>query len=113
MRFLRALAVVGVFALLLWLAVADQRLPAWVPWLVAAASLIAAILTAIDKRAAIRGEHRIAESTLHLAAVAGGWPGALLAQSTLRHKTVKRIFQRWFWCAVMLNCAALAWFALR
>ena len=113
MKFLRALAVVGVFALLLWLAVADQRLPAWVMWLATAASLIAVILYAVDKRAAIRGEHRIAASTLQLAAVAGGWPGALLAQSMFRHKTVKRAFQRWFWCAVTLNCAALAWFALR
>ena len=113
MRFLRALAVVGVFGLLLWLAVSDQRLPVWVPWLVAVASLVTAVLYAIDKRAAIRGEHRIAESTLHLAALAGGWPGALMAQSVFRHKTVKRSFQRWFWCAALINCAALAWFALR
>lgn len=113
MRFLRALAVVSVFGLLLWLAVRDGRLPAWIPWLVAGASLVAAILYAIDKRAAIRGEHRIAESTLHVAALAGGWPGALLAQSVLRHKTVKRRFRQWFWCAGALNCAALAWFALR
>ena len=113
MRFLRALAVVSVFGLLLWLAVKDGRLPAWLPWLVATASLVSAILYAIDKRAAIWGEQRIAESTLHVAALAGGWPGALLAQSMFRHKTVKRRFQQWFWCAVVFNCAALAWFALR
>ena len=113
MRSLRALAVVSVFGLLLWLAVKDGRLPAWIPWLAAAASLVAAILYAIDKHAAIRGDRRIAESTLHLAALAGGWPGALLAQSVLRHKTVKRPFQQWFWCAVAFNCALLAWFALR
>lgn len=113
MRFLRSLAVASVFGLLLWLAVANQRLPTWVMWLEAAASLVAAILYAIDKRAAIRGERRTAESTLHLVAVAGGWPGALLAQSVLRHKTVKRSFRQRFWCAVFFNCAALAWFALR
>ena len=113
MRFLRALAVVSVFGLSLWLAVADQRLQLWILWLVGAASLVAATLYAVDKRAAVRGEHRIAESTLHLAAVVGGWPGALLAQSMFRHKTVKRSFQRWFWCAALFNCAALAWFALR
>lgn len=113
MRFLRALAVVSVFALLLWLAVADQRMPSWILWLMAALSLVSAALYALDKRAAVRGDHRIAESTLQLAALAGGWPGALLAQSVLRHKTVKRSFQQVFWCAVVLNCAALAWFALR
>jgi uncharacterized membrane protein YsdA (DUF1294 family) len=37
----------------------------------------------------------------------GGWPGALLAQRTLRHKSSKMEFQRVYWITVALNCAAL------
>ncbi|MBC7416134.1 MAG: DUF1294 domain-containing protein [Herminiimonas sp.] len=113
MRSLRALAVVSVFGLLLWRAVADQRLPAILLWLVGLASLLSLILYAVDKRAAIAGDRRIPEATLHLVELAGGWPGALLAQSLLRHKTIKREFRQWFWCAVLLNCAALGWLAQR
>ena len=111
MRPLGALALVCLFGLLLGLGVVNQRLPAWLPWLIGLASLVTAVLYAFDKRAAIRSEHRIAESTLHLAGLAGGWPGALLAQSLFRHKTVKRRFRQWFWCTVFLHCVTLAWLA--
>jgi uncharacterized membrane protein YsdA (DUF1294 family) len=46
---------------------------------------------------------------LHLIALAGGWPGALLAQKVLRHKSSKQSFQVVFWVTVLLNCAALSW----
>jgi uncharacterized membrane protein YsdA (DUF1294 family) len=38
-----------------------------------------------------------------------GWPGGLLAQRLLRHKTVKTAFQLAYWCSVALNLAALWW----
>lgn len=56
-----------------------------------------------DKRAAAKGEWRVAESTLHGLALACGWPGALLAQSMLRHKSSKADFQRLFWLSVAAN----------
>ena len=62
-----------------------------------------------DKAAARRGGRRTPELTLHLLALAGGWPGALLAQSVFRHKTKKQPFRSIFWCTVVVNCAALAW----
>jgi len=43
--------------------------------------------------------------------LAGGWPGAILAQQWLRHKSSKLAFRRWFWCSVALNMALLIWLA--
>jgi uncharacterized membrane protein YsdA (DUF1294 family)/cold shock CspA family protein len=56
-----------------------------------------------DKRAAAKGAWRVAESTLHGLALACGWPGALLAQSILRHKSSKPRFQRLFWFSAASN----------
>ena len=46
---------------------------------------------------------RVSENTLHMLSLAGGWPGALLAQRYLRHKTIKEPFQRVYWITVLLN----------
>jgi uncharacterized membrane protein YsdA (DUF1294 family) len=35
----------------------------------------------------------------------GGWPGAIVAQQLLRHKTSKRSFRIAFWVTVVLNIA--------
>lgn len=64
---------------------------------------------AFDKSAAERGAWRTSERTLHLLALAGGWPGALIAQSRLRHKSKKQPFRSVFWATVGLNCAAFVW----
>jgi len=58
---------------------------------------------AADKSAARRHARRTPESTLHLLALAGGWPGALVAQQLLRHKTAKLRFRIMFWATVLLN----------
>jgi len=63
----------------------------------------------LDKEAARSAAWRIPEKTLHLLALAGGWPGALIAQQLLRHKTRKLSFQLVFWSTVLLNGALLAW----
>jgi heme/copper-type cytochrome/quinol oxidase subunit 3 len=39
----------------------------------------------------------------------GGWPGALVAQQKLRHKSQKQSFRIVFWITVLLNCAAFSW----
>jgi uncharacterized membrane protein YsdA (DUF1294 family)/cold shock CspA family protein len=62
---------------------------------------------AMDKSAAQRGRFRTQESALHLLELVGGWPGALLAQRRLRHKTRKRTYQFAFWMIVILNLVAL------
>lgn len=86
------------------------RLPIAVTLIYLAASLIAFIAYALDKSAARNDQWRTKESTLHLLALAGGWPGALAAQRLLRHKSRKQSFQAVFWVTVILNCCALAWF---
>jgi uncharacterized membrane protein YsdA (DUF1294 family) len=72
-------------------------------------SVVTFTLYGRDKAAARQGRWRTAESTLHLLGLVGGWPGALAAQRFFRHKTKKPWFQAIFWCAVIINCAALWW----
>ena len=74
-----------------------------------ALSAITFVIYTIDKWSAQTGRWRTSENTLHLLALVGGWPGALIAQSTLRHKTKKTSFLIMFWLTVFLNCAALIW----
>lgn len=74
-----------------------------------AASAIAFLAYAIDKAAARNDRRRIRESTLHLFGLAGGWPGAVLAQRLFRHKSKKASFQRMFWATAIVNCGALGW----
>jgi len=70
-------------------------------------SLLTFVVYAMDKSAAKNGNWRIKESTLHLLSFLGGWPGALLAQQKLRHKSIKQPFQFIFWLTVFLNVGLL------
>jgi uncharacterized membrane protein YsdA (DUF1294 family) len=89
------------------------------PWVAAfylAASVVAFAVYAADKSAARAGRRRTPENTLLLLGLLGGWPGALVAQQTLRHKTKKRGFLAAFWVSVVLNSTALGallWAGLR
>jgi len=81
-------------------------LPNWLWGAYTAMSMATFIVYALDKRAAARGDWRVAEGTLHVLSLAGGWPGALLAQELLRHKSVKPSFRRLYWLTVVVNLAA-------
>ncbi len=83
------------------------RPPLWLPGLYIVVSLVTFMAYALDKSAATNGTRRTPESSLHLLALACGWPGALLAQQFLRHKSTKAEFRRVFWATVLLNVAAL------
>ncbi len=72
-------------------------------------SLVTFTAYALDKLAAQKRSWRTSEATLHLLALVGGWPGALLAQNRLRHKTRKQPFRTVFWGTVILNGTAFAW----
>jgi uncharacterized membrane protein YsdA (DUF1294 family)/cold shock CspA family protein len=91
-------------------AVITGRLPRAVLALYIITSIVAFFAYALDKSAALRDQWRTKESTLHLFALLGGWPGALAAQRLLRHKSAKASFLATFWVTVVLNCGALGWF---
>ena len=74
-----------------------------------ATSVATFIAYALDKSAARKGRWRTSEGTLHLLSLLGGWPGALVAQSALRHKSRKQPFRAIFWLTVVVNCAVLTW----
>ena len=76
-------------------------------------SLTCFVAYAIDKSAARSGNWRTPESTLLILGLVGGWPGALVAQQWLRHKSSKPSFQRKFQLTVALNLGAFAWLAWR
>ena len=105
---LPVLLVIG-FIGLLALCVMLGRLPIAVLVGYLAASLVTFVAYALDKSAAQNNRWRTQESTLHLLALLGGWPGALTAQRLLRHKSAKTSFQSTFWITVVLNCGAFCW----
>ena len=71
--------------------------------LVAVTSLASFAAYGFDKRRAAVGGRRVPERTLHLLALLGGWPGAILAQRQFRHKTRKVSFLIAFWAVVVLH----------
>lgn len=84
------------------------------PWWILSASLALNLLTFwvywADKRAAQTGQWRTPENTLQLLALAGGWPGAWLAQQVLRHKSRKVSFRVIYWLMVLTHGLLLwAW----
>ena len=84
-----------------------HQLPVWAMAIPVLLSGLTYLIYDMDKKAAQQGKQRIPEKNLHLLALVGGWPGALLAQQKLRHKTAKTEFQQVFWATVVLN-----WFLL-
>ena len=101
----------AIFLVLLAGATVTGQLPLAIPVLYAVASIATFVAYALDKSAARTNRWRTPESTLHLCALLGGWPGAVAAQHWLRHKSRKPSFQLVFWATVALNCAALGWLA--
>ena len=106
---MHALAIAG-FALVYAAMALLWYVPAWVAGLYLATSAVCFLAYAIDKSAAIAGRRRTAERTLLLLGLAGGWPGALLAQRLLRHKNRKPAFQAAFRATVALNTVAFVAF---
>ena len=103
------LILAGLFLLFVAAMALLARLPPAIPALYAGISMLTFIAYAADKAAARDGRRRTPENTLHLLALLGGWPGALLAQHRLRHKSRKASFLAVFWATVLLNCAVLVW----
>ncbi|WBU38558.1 cold shock and DUF1294 domain-containing protein [Homoserinibacter sp. YIM 151385] len=101
------LAVVALPVLLIAVHLAWGPLPIFVPLLYGGMSVVCFLAYAADKRAAASGGWRIPESSLIALGIVGGWPGALLGQRILRHKTRKTSFIISLWGGVVLNVTAL------
>lgn len=94
---------ITVYAVLIIALVMTQQLPLWVLIVPVLLSGLNYAFYTTDKQAAQQGRRRIPEKNLHLVAVLGGWPGALLAQQRLRHKSAKTEFLQVFWLTVVIN----------
>ena len=86
-------------------------IPIWVAGLYLVASIVCFIVYAVDKSAAGAARRRVSERTLLTLGIVGGWPGAIVAQQTLRHKTQKASFRKAFWGTVGVNLLVFAVFA--
>ncbi len=86
------------------------KLPFAVVGVYIGSSILAFLAYAADKSAAKKNAWRTSESTLHVLALVGGWPGALVGQQVLRHKSKKVSFLTVFWATVIINCGLLFWF---
>lgn len=102
------LCIVGLSAFLA-VAVAMKWLPSQIIVFYLVVSGVTFVAYALDKSAAKSNAWRTKESTLHMFSAFGGWPGALIAQRALRHKSKKEEFQSVFWATVIVNCIALGW----
>ena len=75
----------------------------WLMFLAGSVLVMSGVTSALyawDKRRAVRQGWRVPEKHLHWGSLLGGWPGAVVAQRWLRHKTMKRRFRIVFWLTV-------------
>src|SRR5690606_27531583 len=97
---------IGFYGVVILLAVMNK-----LSWLVVAWYVILGVITysmyAKDKAAAQSGDWRTPESTLHLLSTLGGWVGAMVAQTYLRHKLQKPEFRITYYLTVIINLAGL------
>ncbi len=95
------------YLLLVGLAIWQSILWFVVLWYVLIGS-VTFISYAKDKNSAEKGKWRTPENTLHLLAILGGWVGAMLAQTYLRHKSQKAEFRMIYYVTVVINLILLA-----
>ncbi|MES2488725.1 MAG: cold shock and DUF1294 domain-containing protein [Pseudomonadota bacterium] len=98
------------FLILLCYSVFARYISPYILFIYAGASLLAFIVYAWDKSSALNNNWRTSESTLLFFGLICGWPGALMAQRLLRHKTKKKTFQDAFWTTVVVNTLGLILF---
>ncbi|MCU7862182.1 MAG: cold shock and DUF1294 domain-containing protein [Candidatus Thiodiazotropha sp. (ex Lucinoma kastoroae)] len=104
-----SVSVAILFLVIVGVAVTTSKIPPLILAVYLILSLLTFIVYAVDKSAAKEGAWRTPESTLHLLSLAGGWPGAVVAQQKLRHKSKKQSFRTVFWVTVLLNCGLFIW----
>ncbi|MEQ8928134.1 MAG: cold shock and DUF1294 domain-containing protein, partial [Fulvivirga sp.] len=98
-----------IFLLLIGVLSMVKAVPVIIAMIYIFASFITYITYSIDKASAQSGSWRIPESTLHMMSFLGGWPGALVAQARLRHKTRKPVFRFVFYATIIMNGIFFIW----
>ena len=83
----------------------------WQAWVYLGLTVLASIVCfaayGIDKRRAVKQRPRIPGRVLHLLALFGGWPGAVLARRFFRHKTQKITFRLVLWLTIALHAVII------
>ena len=102
----RAFLGIGFYGVLIVLAFTGELSWLVIGWYVAL-GLITYVMYAKDKAAAKSGQWRTPEMTLHILSALGGWVGALVAQTYLRHKSQKPEFRMAYYLTVVINLAGL------
>jgi uncharacterized membrane protein YsdA (DUF1294 family)/cold shock CspA family protein len=100
---LGALAILAFAAIYVLVDLTWGPVPLWVLFAYVGVSLITFWAYVLDKSAARSQRRRVAETSLILLGMFGGWPGAILAQQLFRHKTAKLSFRAVFWVSVLIN----------
>ncbi|MCB9480549.1 MAG: DUF1294 domain-containing protein [Desulfobacteraceae bacterium] len=95
------------FSIVLYYLSKSKLIPVQLIYIYAVMSAATFLSYAKDKNAAELGKWRTAETTLHILSLLGGWPGAKIAQSFLRHKSKKISFRITYWITVLANCCFL------
>lgn len=91
------------FFVLFFITASLWKVPGWVAGLYLGASVLCFVVYAVDKSAATADRWRVSEDTLLGLGLIGGWPGAIVAQQVLRHKSNKATFRAKFWATVIVN----------
>ena len=92
-------------ALVFWI-FQNTTLPLYPAWLLAL-GIVTFIYYGFDKFRAQRKQGRVAETTLNLLALAGGFLGAWIAMFWFRHKTKDAYVRRWLWISTAVHVALL------
>ncbi|MEP7764671.1 DUF1294 domain-containing protein [Sanguibacter sp. 25GB23B1] len=107
-RRLRPWAPVVAFLVVSVTAAAMDLVPWWLVAVYGVMSVVCFAAYASDKRSARADRRRVPERTLLDLGLLCGWPGAIVAQQLLRHKTVKQSFRSSFWRTVVVNILLVA-----
>ncbi len=100
---LGSLIALGLFAIALPIVILVRGLSPYLGIAYLVMSVVCGLAYMLDKSAAQNGQWRTSEATLLTLGLLGGWPGAIVAQQTLRHKSSKMSFRVMFWITVLVN----------
>ena len=86
-----------------------NKLPIFVLYLYCILSIIAFAFYKTDKFAAQQGHWRTPEKVLFVLSLLGGWPGGLISQQLIAHKSSKLSFRIKHSLMIILNLLMFAW----